>query len=92
MATAMNAPLEKITSQNILKRIKELEGHCSSQFGECAILLQKPNHKWVVPTEAQSKADPLLNKLREHAVVGTRKLWGFLLDLLEPSLAAALRN
>ncbi len=93
MATTTNAAnLEKITSQNILKRLKELEGHCSSQFGECAILLQKPNHKWVVPTEAQSKADPLLNKLREHAVVGARKLWGFLIDLLEPSLAAALRN
>jgi hypothetical protein len=86
------ATMEKINSNNILKRLKELEGHCSSQFGECAVLLQRPTHKWVTPTEAQGKADPLLYKLREHAVIGARKLWGFLVDLLEPSLAAALRN
>jgi len=84
--------MDKINSNNILKRLKELEGHCSSQFGECAVLLQRPTHKWAAPTEAEGKADPLLYKMREQAVLGARKLWGFLVDLLEPSLAAALRN
>jgi len=62
-------PMEKINSSNILQRLKDLEGHCSSQFGECAILLQKPEHTWKTPTPEEGKADPLLYKMREYQAV-----------------------
>jgi len=45
-----------------------------------------------MPTKAHHEADPLLNKRRENAVLGARKLWGFLVDIIDPSLLAALRN
>jgi len=36
--------------------------------------------------------NPLLNKRRENAELGLRNLWGFLVDIIDPSLVAALRN
>jgi len=92
MSATFTEKIEKITSNNILQRLKELEGYCNRQFGECAILLHKPEHTWMVPTKAQHEADPLLNKRRENAVLGARKLWDFLVDIIEPSLLVALRN
>ena len=86
MSAISTENIEKITCNNILQRLKELEGYCNSQFGECAILLHKPEHKWILPTKAQHEADPLLNKRRENAVLGARKLWGFLVDTIDPSL------
>jgi len=92
MSATSTAQTEKITNDNILKRLKELEGYCSSLFGGCAILLSRPTHRWPAPTAEEAKADPLINKLREDAVLKARRLWGFLVDLLDPSLAATLRN
>jgi len=92
MSAISKEKIEKVTSNNILQRLKELHGYCNSQFGECAILLHKPEHTWIVPTKAQHEADPLLNKRRENAALGARKLWGFLVDIIDPSLFVARRN
>jgi len=42
------------------------------------------------PGRRQTRSAPV--QTTRHAVIGARKQWGFLVDLLDPSLAAALRN
>ena len=84
--------IELITSNNILTRLYELDIYCSSIYGDCAILLQDPDHRWPAITEAQDKADPTLNKKRMEVSSNIRKLWGFLVGHLHPTLDATLRN
>ena len=84
--------IELITSNNILTRLYELDIYCSSIYGDSAILLHDPDHRWPVITEAQDKADPTLNKKRMEVSSNILKLWGLLVGHLHPTLEAALRN